>query len=95
MQQYTLRSPRVRVPFSLRYSQYFIILIRNPIIVDSLPCATIIGEFFYGDFTELFPDLLELPDTTVAMHQSRDGSMYWIAGKDGKLVRVGTSFKIL
>lgn len=37
----------------------------------------------------MFPDL-DLPSKTVAMHQSPDGSMFWIVGKDGQLVRVRT-----
>ena len=44
---------------------------------------------FDAEFTKLFPDLSNKPETTLAMHQSPDGAMYWIAGQEGILLRVG------
>lgn len=45
---------------------------------------------FDTEFTELFPDLPDndKPGTTVAMHQSLDESMYWLAGQEGILLKV-------
>ncbi|CAN0428975.1 unnamed protein product [Ascophyllum nodosum] len=43
---------------------------------------------FDAEFTNLFPDLSNKPETTLAMHQSPDGAMYWIAGQEGILLRV-------
>ena len=51
------------------------------------------GGIFDAEFTELFPDLGDLPGTTLAMHQSPDGSMYWIVDQDGILLRVGASLQ--
>ena len=49
------------------------------------------GGIFDADFTLLFPDLpdSDMPGTALAMHQSPDGTMYWIAGQEGILLRVG------
>ena len=49
------------------------------------------GGIFDADFTHLFPDLpnSDKPETTLAMHQSPDATMYWIAGQEGMLLRVG------
>ena len=43
------------------------------------------------DFTKLFPDLpdTDMPGTTLAVHQSPDKSMYWLAGQEGLLLQVG------
>ena len=39
---------------------------------------------------QLFPDLpdSDKPETILALHQSPDGTMYWIAGQEGMLLRV-------
>ena len=49
------------------------------------------GGTFDVEFTKLFPDLSnnDKPEITLAMHQSPDGAMYWIAGQEGILLRVG------
>ena len=48
------------------------------------------GGIFDAEFSELFPDLptSDKPETTLAMHQSPDKSMYWISGQEGLLVKV-------
>ena len=40
---------------------------------------------------QLFPDLpdSDKPETILALHQSPDGTMYWIVGQEGMLLRVG------
>ena len=45
---------------------------------------------FDAEFTPLFPDLpnSDKPEITLAMHQSPDSTMYWIAGKEGIILRV-------
>ncbi|CAM9644170.1 unnamed protein product, partial [Ascophyllum nodosum] len=44
-----------------------------------------LSGIFDADFTHLFPDLpdSDKPETTLAMHQSPDGTMYWLAGQEG------------
>lgn len=39
----------------------------------------------------MFPDLAdddEIPEIILAVHQSPDGGMYWLAGKEGMLKQV-------
>ena len=49
------------------------------------------GGIFDADFTQLFPDLpdSDKPETTLAMHQSPDSTMFWISGREGIILRVG------
>ena len=56
-----------------------------------VPSAGSSGGIFDADFTHLFPDLpdSDKPETTLAMHQSPDGTMYWLAGQEGMLLKVG------
>ena len=79
------------------YTALFSLFYYNEIIFDSQSFPIITGVIFNESFTgltELFPDLpdSDLPDTTLAMHQSPDGTMYWIVDREGKLLRVGDSF---
>ena len=63
--------------------------------VCSLSVSTLgarLAGVFTGEFEELFPDLpdSDRPAITLAMHQSPDGSAYWISGQGGIIVGVGT-----
>lgn len=61
--------------------------------------SNFVTEDVFGNssLTLLFPDVpkSDLPDTTLAMHESPDGSMYWVAGQEGILLRVGASSIIM
>ena len=67
-----------------------------PIVLSSLlrilrPASS--GGIFDAEYTELFPNLpdSDVPETTLAMHQSPDKSMYWLAGQEGLLVKVSAT----
>eukprot|EP00903_Cladosiphon_okamuranus_P006181 g6078.t1 len=48
-------------------------------------------ELFEPGLNEVFPDLDhedDFPSTTLSMHQSPDGSMFWLAGKAGVIKKV-------
>eukprot|EP00904_Undaria_pinnatifida_P003870 jgi/Undpi1/13484/HiC_scaffold_8.g03143.m1 len=49
-------------------------------------------EIFDTGLTEVFPDLdtdLDFPANTLSIHQSPDGSMYWLMGQLGEVKKVG------
>ena len=67
-----------------------------PLVLSSLlrmlgPASS--GGVFDAEYTELFPNLpdSDMPGTTLAMHQSPDKSMYWLAGREGLLLKVSAA----
>ena len=46
---------------------------------------------FNEEVTEVFPDLddSDQPEATLALHQSPNGTMFWMAGQEGIILRVG------
>lgn len=53
--------------------------------------SIVAAEIFDTGLTEVFPDLdneSDFPEKTLSIHQSPDGSMYWLMGQEGEVKKV-------